>query len=152
MVQVLQKSWLRVREFLFIAMPLLLAGSLVLGLLAYTGVLALFQEALSPLSMGILGLPSYASTALLFGILRKEMAFETLAVLAGTATLDSVLSGTQLYTFALVSTLFVPCISTIAVMRRELGWRIAASVSVYSIIAGIVMGAAVRILFPLVFS
>ncbi|MDD1676155.1 MAG: ferrous iron transport protein B, partial [Methanomicrobiales archaeon] len=149
--QVLQKSWMRVREFLFIAMPLLLAGSLVLGLLAYAGVLALFQEALAPLSMGILGLPSYASTALLFGILRKELAFQTLAVLAGTATLNTVLTNTQLYTFALVSTLFVPCISTIAIMRRELGWKIAAAVSVYTIIAGIVIGAVARILFPLVF-
>ena len=149
--QVFQKSWMRVREFLFIALPLLVAGSLVLGFLSYIGMLALFQEALAPLSMGILGLPSYASTALLFGILRREMAFETLAVLAGTATLNTVLSNTQLYTFALVSTLFVPCISTIAIMRRELGWKIAAAVSVYSIITGIVMGAIVRILFPLVF-
>jgi ferrous iron transport protein B len=149
--QVLQKSWMRVREFLTIAMPLLIVGSLVLGLLSYYGVLALFQDALAPLSTGLLGLPSYASTALLFGILRKEMAFETLAVLAGTATLDTVLTATQLYTFALVSTLFVPCISTVAIMRRELGWQIAAAVSAYSIVIGIVMGAIVRILFPIVF-
>ena len=92
-----------------------------------------------------LGLPDYASTALLFGILRKEMAFETLVVLAGTASLDTVMTGVQLYTFAIVSTLFVPCISTIAVLRRELGTRIAALITVYTVALGLAIGILVHV-------
>ena len=59
---------------------------------------------------------------LLFGIFRKELAFETLAVLSGTADLGSVMTAGQLYTFAIVSVLFVPCISTIAVLYRHWGY------------------------------
>ncbi|NLX49283.1 MAG: ferrous iron transport protein B [Methanospirillum sp.] len=138
---VLLKAWLRIKEFLYIAMPLLLVSSIVLGLLGYFGVIAAFQEAFAPISEGVLGLPAYASTALLFGILRKEMAFETLVVLAGTARLDTVMTGLQLYVFALVSTLFVPCISTIAVLRQEIGTRIAGLITVYTLLLGLFFGA-----------
>ncbi len=143
---VLVKSWLRIKEFLYIAMPLLLVSSVILGLLGYYGVIAAFQDAFAPISEGLLGLPAYASTALLFGILRKEMAFETLVVLAGTASLDTVMTDVQLYIFAIVSTLFVPCISTIAILRREIGTRIAALITLYTVALGLVIGALVHVL------
>jgi len=125
-------------------MPLLLVSSVILGLLGYFGVIAAVQDAFAPISEGLLGLPAYASTALLFGILRKEMAFETLVVLAGTAELDTVMTSLQLYTFAVVSTLFVPCISTIAVLRRELGSRLAALITVYTVVLGLGIGALIH--------
>ncbi|HIH04072.1 MAG TPA: hypothetical protein HA263_09600, partial [Methanoregulaceae archaeon] len=46
--------------------------------------------------------------------------------------------------FALVSTLFVPCISTIAVLRRELGTRIAALITVYTVALGLGIGALIH--------
>lgn len=141
---VLLKAWLRIKEFLYIAMPLLLVSSVILGLLGFFGVIAAVQDAFAPISEGLLGLPAYASTALLFGILRKEMAFETLVVLAGTAELDTVMTSLQLYTFAVVSTLFVPCISTIAVLRRELGSRLAALITVYTVVLGLGIGALIH--------
>jgi ferrous iron transport protein B len=94
----------------------------------------------------LLGLPGYAATALLFGVFRKELAFETLAVLAGTADLGSVMTSTQLYTFAIVSVLFVPCVSTIAVLYRQLGARIAIITSVYTVFLGLFIGAIINIL------
>ncbi len=114
--QVLAKSWLRIKEFLFIAMPLLIVTSIGLGLLQYYRLTDAFQQMVSPITITLLGLPEYTSTALLFGIFRKELAFETLAVLAGTADLGSVMTSPQLYAFAIVSVLFIPCTSTIAVL------------------------------------
>ena len=140
------KSWYRVRDFLFIAFPVLLAGSIVLGLLNYSGVLALFEALVAPVVAGLLGLPSYAATALVFGILRKEMAFETLVVLAGTADLSSVMTSVQIYTFAVISVLFVPCLSTIAVLSREVGYRTALAVSVYTVTLGLLIGMAIHFL------
>jgi ferrous iron transport protein B len=139
--QVLTRSWIHIREFLIIAMPLLMVSSVILGLLGYYGITDLFQEALSPFMTEVLGLPGFASTALLFGILRKEMAFETLVILAGTADLPLVMTKLQLYIFALVSTLFVPCISTIAVLSREMGWRTALVISGYTLVTGFAAGA-----------
>jgi ferrous iron transport protein B len=143
---VLLKSWLRIKEFLYIAMPLLIVASIILGLLQYAGVFEMFERWIEPFSTIVLGIPPYATTALVFGILRKEMALETLVILAGTADLSSVMTSVQLYIFAIVSVLFVPCISTIAVLQKELGWRIAAMVSFYTLGLGVAIGALINIL------
>lgn len=143
---VLAKSWYRIREFLVIAMPLLVAASIVLGLLQYIGFFSLFAELVAPFSETILGLPGYAASALLFGILRKEMALETLVILSGTADLASVLTAGQIYVFAVVSVLFIPCISTIAVLVKVVGARITFLVSLYTLILGVCIGALINIL------
>ena len=143
---VLQKSWLRIKEFLFIAMPLLIATSIVLGFFQYFGIIDVFQQVFAPITVSLLGLPEYASTALLFGIFRKELAFETLAVLAGTADLGSVMTSVQLYTFAIVSVLFIPCVSTIAVLYRQMGAKITILASLYSVLLGMTIGVLINIL------
>jgi ferrous iron transport protein B len=143
---VLQKSWMRIREFLLVAMPLLIIASIILGLFQYSGLMAAFEEFIAPFSEAVLGLPSYATTALIFGILRKEMALETLVILAGTADLGSVLSMAQIYIFAVVSVLFVPCIATIAVLRKEIGTKMALVISAYTLAVGILVGALLNLL------
>jgi len=74
------------------------------------------------------------------------MALETLVLLSGTAELDTVMTSVQLYTFAIVSVLFIPCISTIAILYRAMGARIAIGVSVYTVIVGIAIGALINLL------
>ena len=137
---VMKKAWSRLSEFLFIAMPLLLAGSVVLGLLEFFGFMAIFEQLVEPYTMALLGLPGYSATALIFGILRKEMAFETLAILAGTADLGAVLSSLQLYIFAVVTVLFIPCLATITVLLREVGSRITLAVTIYTVALGLFIG------------
>ena len=137
---VVKKAWSRLSEFLFIAMPLLLAGSVVLGLLEFFGIMAIFEGIVEPYTMALLGLPGYSATALIFGILRKEMAFETLAILAGTADLGAVLSSLQLYIFAIVTVLFVPCLATITVLLREVGSRITLAITFYTVALGLLVG------------
>jgi ferrous iron transport protein B len=141
---VLTRAWIHIREFLVIAMPLLIVSSIFLGLLGFYGILDIIEAVTAPFMTGVLGLPPFASTALLFGILRKEMAFETLVVLAGTATLTDVMTKVQLYIFALVSTLFIPCISTIAVLYREQGLKTALQISFYTVLLGFTAGALVH--------
>jgi ferrous iron transport protein B len=47
----------------------------------------------------------------------------------------------QIYIFAVVSVLFIPCIATIAVLKREVGTKIALAISAYTLISGILVGA-----------
>lgn len=84
--QILAKSWFRIKEFLFIAMPLLILTSVGLGLFQFYGLSDIFQQLAVPVTVTLLGLLGYASTALLFGVFRKELAFETLASLPGPQT------------------------------------------------------------------
>jgi len=147
---VVRKAWMRVSEFLYIAMPLLLVSSVFLGIFEYLGLVSMFQSFIDPVSTAVLGLPGFAFTALMFGILRKEMAFETLAILGGTTDLASILSSSQLYIFALVCVLFVPCISTIAVLMKEIGIKAAALITVFTLLLGTSLGALLHFVFMLI--
>ncbi|WP_440952998.1 ferrous iron transport protein B [Methanococcoides sp. FTZ1] len=140
-----QKTWLRVREFVYVAFPLLVAGSALLGLLDAIGVLEVFQSAVEPLSVGVLGLPAFAATALIFGILRKEMALQILAVLAGTANFAQVLTPIQMYSFAVITTIYIPCVATIAILKHELGWRDTALISMFTICLALLAGFLIKV-------
>ncbi|HJJ27787.1 MAG TPA: ferrous iron transport protein B [Methanocorpusculum sp.] len=146
---VVKKAWMRVKEFLFIAMPLILVSSVALGLCEYLGWVEIFESFIDPVSMAVLGLPGFAFTALLFGILRKEMVISALADLGGSVDFGSILSMPQLYIFVLVCVLFIPCISTIAVLIRETGVKRGLIVALFTVCLGLVCGALLHLIFGL---
>jgi ferrous iron transport protein B len=46
----------------------------------------------------------------------------------------------QLFVYALVNTIYIPCVATIAVLGRELGWKRAISIMVFTIVLAITIG------------
>lgn len=144
----LKKTWMKSREFLYIAFPLLLAGSAFLGIADALGLLSVFQNFVEPISVGLLGLPAFAATALVFGILRKEMALQILAVLAGTANFATVMTPVQMYQFAVITTIYMPCVATIAVLKHELGTKDTALIVIFTILLALGMGVLIRIFGP----
>jgi ferrous iron transport protein B len=68
----MRKVWYRLREFVVLSWPLLIGGSLVLGIAEYLHWDRTINLALSPLT-GVLGLPLVVGTTLIFGVLRKEL-------------------------------------------------------------------------------
>ena len=73
------------------------------------------------------------------GVLRKELALQLLVALAvvqyatGAENLAAFMTPGQLFTYALVNTLYIPCIATMAVLGRSLGWRRAVTISALTI-------------------
>ena len=122
---VVTKTWTQMDDFVKVAFPLLIAGSAVLGVLQYVGFLHIMNGLLSPITTTWMGLPDFTATALVFGILRKEMALETLAVMAGVSVTQfgDAFTGLQMYTFAVFTTIYMPCLATIAMLKRVLGWK-----------------------------
>ncbi len=147
--ETLRKTYLRVKEFLTIAFPLLLGGSIVLEMLMAEGVLQRLIEPSEAVMMAVLGLPGVVVVALIFGILRKEMALQMLMVLFGTSNLALHLSPEQMFTFALVMAVFMPCLAAFAVMLKEFGLRNTALVTAGSIGLAIALGAASKLLLGL---
>ena|SRR5665648_273509 len=141
---VMLKTWIHMRGFVLRAFPLLIVGSAVLGIIDEAGWLDVFQDVVAPVSVGLLGLPAFAATALVFGFLRKEMSVSILAVMAGTAYFPDVMTGLQLYVFALVTTIYVPCIATVAVLKHELGLKSTIQISIFTIMLAIVVGSIVN--------
>jgi ferrous iron transport protein B len=119
---VLLKTWLRVREFIYIAWPLLIGGSIVLSVLSYTGLDSYVNRALSPLTL-LLGLPAAVGITLVFGILKKELSLVMLIQALGTSRLLDVLTKTQILTFSVFVIFYVPCVATLGVLAKEFGMR-----------------------------
>ena len=140
LVPIVKKTWLRMKEFLYIAIPLLIAGSIVFGWLELTGVSRLIEGPMAPITVGILGLPAFTGICLIYGVLRKEMAVEMLAIASGTFIFSTVMTPVQIFVFCLVVTLYVPCIATFGVVVRGLNWQWAVGGSIFTIILAVIAG------------
>ena len=116
------KVWLRIRGFLRHALPVLVLGSVVLALLEVIGATGLLNLVVSPITW-MLGLPLSLGVTLIFGIFRKELSLVMLFQALGTTQVLTVLTTGQMLTFTLFVMFYVPCIATLAVLKRELGWR-----------------------------
>ncbi|MEM2944447.1 MAG: ferrous iron transport protein B [Methanomassiliicoccales archaeon] len=134
------KTYIRIRDFFIVAFPILFIGSLLLEVLIEFQVLEMIVEPMSFLTLGLLGLPSVTIIALIFGILRKEMAFQLLVLLFGTTNLALVLSPNQLFVFGLVMATYIPCLSTIAVLLREFNAKKTLMILLFSLMLSLAMG------------
>ncbi len=143
------KTYGRIKEFLTIAFPLLLAGSVVLEILLTLELLQKLVDPLEPFMMAALGLPAFTAVALVFGILRKEMALQMLMVLAGETNLALFLTNEQMFVFALVMAVFMPCLAAFAVLLKEFGLRSSLVVTGTSIALALTMGAIANALLGL---
>lgn len=151
--QTATKTFIRLKEFLTIAFPLLLVGSVVLETLMATGAFQNIIDPAEPFMHGVLGLPAFTAVALVFGILRKEMALQMLMVLGftleGTSNLQDLLTPHQMFVFALVMAVFMPCLAAFAVMLKEFGARSTLMIAGASISLALVMGAVANLLLSL---
>jgi len=143
------KMWLRIREFLRYAMPILVLGSVVMSLLEYVDVSRYLNAAVLPITWS-LGLPMALGVPLVFGIFRKELSLVMLFAALGTTQVAGVLSSGQMFVFAVFTLFYVPCIATIAVLRREFGMPKTAIVIVATTGIALVVGLVARGIWALV--
>jgi ferrous iron transport protein B len=115
------QGWKKFKDFLIIGIPLIVAGSVIIESLRVFNYLENITQILTPLTVTWLGLPAFTGVLLIFGILRKESALALLVTFAGGAAITTVLSPVQMVVFSLVIMLYIPCISTIAVLVKESG-------------------------------
>jgi ferrous iron transport protein B len=144
------KTWFRIKDFLVEAWPLLIVGSIVLEWIRHFHLEAAINGLVAPLTSGILGLPAAVGIVLLFGIMRKELALLLLvsAMGVGSATdLARLLSAEQILVFTLFITFYIPCLATVAVLKREFGWKMAAWSAIGTFVLAIVIGLLVRLGF-----
>jgi len=139
---VLKQTWFRLWEFIKIAFPLIIVGSLVIKLADVMNLLEPMANIFSPVTVTWLGLPTITGIALIFGVLRKELALIMLASLLEVEqkNLALVMTPVQMIVFTLVSMLYIPCIATIAALVREFGLEKALFITVFEIVFAILVG------------
>ena len=128
--------WTRTIVFLKNAGTIILAVSMVIWLLSYlphgevgNSILAWLGQFLEPVGNPI-GLDWKMMTALITSILAKENAIATLGVLHGVGeqgllqVLPNVVSSASALAFLVMLMLFIPCVATATVMKREMeNWK-----------------------------
>lgn len=157
LMNVLKKTWMRVKDFLVVAAPLIVAGSVVLGLLYETGWITRLTAPLRPLAEWWLGIPAVALLALVLGFLRKELALALLVVLAArvipgvseSSTLPDFMTRGQIFTFALLCSIYIPCVATLAVLWRELGARDSLLIAASTVVLALLLGGLAHLVFAL---
>jgi len=137
---VLKQTWFRLAEFIKIAFPLIIVGSLAIKLAEVLGLLEPIKNVLSPITVMWLGLPAITGITLIFGVLRKELTLIILATLLGTTNFAQVLTPVQMIVFTLVAMFYIPCIATIAALAKEFGWKRAMSITIFEIVFAISIG------------
>jgi len=132
---VLAKSWIRMKDFVYIVMPLLVIGGIAYGILDILGLTNIIIEPLSPITTW-LGLPAVTIVPLAFGFLQKDLTGGMLVSVLG-SEISLTLSPLQIYTFGMASTIGIPCIIALGMLIREFGFKKAIFLTSASIIYGL---------------
>jgi ferrous iron transport protein B len=141
MKNVALKTWYRVQWYLKEAVPLFLAGTLVLFILdrirvSGQSLLDWLQTALGPLLEGLLHLPSQAAGIFLLGFLRRDYGAAGLYDMAR----KGLLNGQQVVVSLIVITLFVPCLASFLMIIKEQGWKRALAIVGFIVPFAILVG------------
>lgn len=112
---VLQKTYIKSKQFLFEAGPLFVLGAMIITILAHTGALHVITESVAPITEGFLKLPKETAQTFIMGIIRRDFGAAGLNTLSEAGLLTPLQTVISLVTI----TLFVPCIAAIMVVFKE---------------------------------
>jgi ferrous iron transport protein B len=135
-----KQTWARTKSLIYVVFPLYIAGSVVVQVLYAVGVLQQVSNALSPITVFWLGLPAIAGILLILGFVRKEMVLLAAVAIFSSTNLALFFSPVQLVTLALVNMIYIPCLSTVAVLAKDYGWKTAVVISVANFAVAILVG------------
>lgn len=111
----LRKLWIRMREYLGDALPLILIGIVFVDLMQLSGLTDFITKISRWPVEKLLGLPGETTPLLILGFLRKDVSI---------ALLDPFHLAPQLLVVACVfMSMYLPCVATFFVMLRESGWK-----------------------------
>ena len=146
---VVKQTWARTKSLIWFVFPAYIVGSALIQVFYAVGLLNPVNNLLAPITVLWLGLPVVVGITLIFGIVRKELTILTLAVIFGSTNFAAFLTPVQLIVIALVSMLYIPCISVILVLASEFGWKRSLQISLVEVAVAIgIGGIAFRLLTP----
>ena len=127
-----RKLLTRMKHFLKDAEVPMMIAIVIAALLSESGLLAAIAVHAQPLVSGWLGLPPEAVTALILGIVRREMSVAPLVALDLTAL--------QAFVGGAVSLMYLPCLSVFAILSKEFKTRIALTITLSTIVLALFAG------------
>jgi ferrous iron transport protein B len=132
---IIAKSWIRMKGFVYVVIPLLAIGGIVYAILDMTGVTNTVIAPLSPITCW-LGLPPVTIIPLVFGFLQKDLTGAMLLTALG-SNISLALSPLQIYTFGVATTIQIPCIIALGMLIKEFGFKKAILLTGVSMVYGL---------------
>ncbi|MEE8417430.1 MAG: nucleoside recognition domain-containing protein, partial [candidate division Zixibacteria bacterium] len=115
------KTLMRLEWYLKEAVPLFVLGTLILFILDKVNLLEILKRTMSPIVVGILGLPARSSEAFILGFLRRDYGAAGFKMMFDDGLLDPIGAIVAMTTI----TLFVPCIANFFIIIKERGFKTA---------------------------
>jgi ferrous iron transport protein B len=144
---VAKQTWARTKSIIFVVFPIYIVGSALIQALYVFNVLTPISDAMIPLTVWWLGLPAMAGVLLILGTVRKELILVGAVAILGTTNLLVGFTPVQLVVMALVAMLYIPCVSTVAILGKEFGWKATTVITAANIgVALLIGGLAFRLL------
>jgi len=110
-----RKLWIRMKEYLLDALPLILAGIVFVDLMQLMGITAWITKISRYPVEYLLGLPADTTSLLILGFLRKDVSIALLEPFH--------LAPQALVVACVFMSMYMPCVATFFVMLRESGWK-----------------------------
>jgi ferrous iron transport protein B len=134
---VLAKSWIRMKEFVCIVIPLLALGGIGYGVLETLGLTTVLVEPFSPITAW-LGLPTVTIIPIIFGFLQKDLTGAMLLSVLNNQ-ISVALTPLQIYTFGVATTIGIPCVIALGMLIKEFGFKRATALTITSILYGLLI-------------
>lgn len=135
-----KQTFMRIKSLIIIVFPYYICGGLLLAVLQIFGIIGAIGHIFEPLISNWLGLPVFASTLLIFGIVRKELIVVLPAIMYGATDLSTVFTPAQMIVLTIIAMFYIPCIATIAALSREFGMKKAFFIIVFEIFFTLLLG------------
>ncbi|MFW9987379.1 MAG: ferrous iron transport protein B [Candidatus Odinarchaeota archaeon] len=120
---VFSKSWLRMKGFVKLVIPLLIIGGVVFSIFNQLGVTNFLIEPFGTLIRFLFDLPEETIVPLVFGFVQKDLTGAMLFSVLGNEDGSLPLTAIQLYTFGAAACIGIPCIIALGAMFRERKFR-----------------------------
>lgn len=134
-----KKLYFRLKDFIVEAVPLIIVGILLVGLLESWGVLDGISRFFRPVVTGLLGLPAETVSVMTLGFLRKDVSIALLVpfnLAPGSVVVASVFLS-----------LYLPCMASFMVAVRELGVKRSALVFLINFSAAVIFASLLHFIF-----
>ncbi len=137
---ILKQTWIRLKDFVYLAFPIIIIANVVIELFVLLNWIKPVANFLKPVITDFIGLPPLAGITLIFGALRKELTLVMLAALYHTTNFASVLTPRQIFIFGFVTMIYIPCVATMAALKREFGWKRTTLIVIGELAGAIILG------------
>ena len=140
MQNIMRKVRIRIGHFLKVAVPYVILGCIVIGILYIAGIMDWLAKVFAPLMTKWFGVPKETVGPLIAAFLRKDLAVSQLTAIKMTKY--------QLFTSIVLISIYFPCLATFVMMLKE-GWRELLGALVVLVIATFIWGGLIHLIWIL---